>query len=372
MSIPFNKTYYDERELSAVSDCLVNGTDYISKALSALKDIYGRNVFLTASGSAAFELLFLALGLEPGGEVVMPSFTFPSAANAAIRAGLRPVFADIDRDTKVIDLNDAVRKITENTRCILPTHYGGSSADLDELKSHAKNALVIEDAALSFGAKFRGRPLAAIGDMGIISFHETKNVSGGEGGLLVVDKNNAGFAHKIQTLYDNGTDKQEFISGGVKAYTWRQPGMNVAMPNHGAALLFAQLEKAEEIRAKRKTVYEYYREKLTPLSEKYGFSLPAALAYNENNYHVFYLLFNHEREREIVRAYLLEKEIHAAFHYTPLHSSAMGRRLGYSPQGLPVTQSVSEGILRLPLYAGMTLGQCGEVVSALEEALCRI
>ena len=368
--IPFKRTFYGETEAQAVREALLGGADFRPQARALLESRFpGRRVFLTASGSAAFELLFAGLALEPGSEVVMPSFTFPSCASAALRTGLHPVFADIDEATLTLDLDDIACKITERTRCVAVTHYGGSSPDMDELMRHCAGRFIIEDAALSIGAQQKGRPLGGIADAGILSFHETKNVSAGEGGALLVDERHTALIDRLQTIYDNGTDREAFLRGEVSAYTWQTPGLNVAMPSLSAALLCAQLDKEAEITRLHLQVCAYYREAFIGNAARHGFSLPHIPPENEDNGHVFYLLFADHTARERVRTHLAKKGISAYFHYMPLHSSAMGKKLGYQPGDLPATKRVSACLLRLPVYAGLTEAQCAAVVSAVREAL---
>ena len=367
MTIPFKKTLYDAREADNVQDALLNGTDYTAKVKTQLSKIYG-TVFLTASGSAAFDLLFAALDLPHGSDVIMPSFTFPSCASAAMRAGLKPVFADIDEKTIALSIADVKKRVTATTRCIIPTHYGGSSADLDELRS--LSSLLIEDAALSFGAAYRGKPLGTVGDMGILSFHRTKNISADEGGMLIINSNNDALIKRIQTIYDNGTDKADFLTGRTASYTWQCPGMNVAIPNISAAVLFAQLQKAEDIKEKQLRICDCYRHILGGLAADGAFSLPRLPAYNSDNGHVFYLVFNDAGLREHVRHHLAANGIAAYFHYQPLHAAPMGMSLGYSPDDLPVTQSVSARLLRLPVYADLRMSDCEKVAACIKEALC--
>ncbi len=369
MKIPFKQTYYGEHEAQAVHEAL-NGKEFRPQATAMLESRFpGRRVFLTTSGSAAFELLFAGLDLQPGGELVMPSFTFPSCANAAMHTGLTPVFADIEEATLTMDIEGAGYKITKHTACVSVTHYGGSSPDMDALMQRCVGRLIIEDAALSFGARHRGQPLGGIADAGILSFHETKSISAGEGGALLVDEKHAGLIERLQTIYDNGTDRAAFLRGEVDSYTWQTSGLNVAMPNLCAALLCAQLEREAEITQLHRKVCDYYRAALTEDANRLGFALSPVQPENEDNGHVFYLLFADHTARERVRMHLADQGIAAHFHYMPLHASAMGAKLGYKPDDLPVTQRVSECLLRLPVYAGLTEAQCAAVVSAVREAL---
>jgi len=370
MRVPFKKTYYDERDAQIVRAAILDCTDFRPQVRKLLEDRFlDRAVFLTSSGSAAFELLFAALSLEMGSEVIMPSFTFPSCANAALRAGLKPVFADIDAKTLTLELDDIKRMTTGRTHCVAVTHYGGSSLNMDDLMLHCEGQFVVEDAALSFGARYQGMPLGGIADAGILSFHETKNISAGEGGALLVDHRHTALIDRIQMIYDNGTDKEAFLHGEVSGYTWQSEGLNVAMPNLSAALLTTQLEKEKEITRLHRQVCAYYRNHLADIAERYDITLAHIPKGNEDNGHVFYLLFADNKQRERVRLHLAAKGIDAYFHYMPLHASAMGEKLGYKPDDLPATQHVSSCLLRLPVYAGLTEAQCETVISALQEAL---
>lgn len=366
MSIPFKKTYYDEAEAKCLQDAL-SGTDYIQKVKTLLLERFDDTpMFLTTSGSAAFDLLFAGLELPEGSEVILPSFTFPSAANTILRYGLTPVFADICEDTQTLDIDDVQRRMTAKTKCVLPTHYGGASCDLDKLRTVCGDILIVEDAALSFGATYHCKPLGMVGDMGIMSFHHTKNISADQGGLLLVNPSHSSIIEKLTMIADNGTDKAQFLRGKKAFYSWQTSGMNVQMPNINAAVLFAQLNKTDVITNKQKEIWQYYFNQLSRLS---GIALPHVPAYNEDNAHVFYIVFKDKQTRENVRKHLKKNAIAAHFHYMPLHTSVMGQKLGWKPGDLPITQSISERLLRLPIYADMSEKDCDTVVSAIEEAL---
>ena len=364
MRIPFKKTYYDEAEVQCVREAL-GGVDYTARVRDRLTTEFGAPVFLTTGASSALDLLFEVLAMDEG-EVILPSFTFPSAANTVLRYGHKPVFAEVDEETGAISIDDLKRKMTSKTRCVIPTHYGGSSADMDELTRLCEDVFVIEDAALSYGAKYKKRPLGSMGDFGILSFHETKNVSAGGGGALIVNTDDEEVLQRVQTIYENGTNKQMFIKGEVDAYTWQMRGTSAALPNVNAAVLQAQLEKADEIKQKQRAVYEYYISRFRGTD---GLSVPVVPEYNDDNYHVFYLRFSDFETRQRVRLELEEKGISAHFHYMPLHSSAMGQSLGYNPEDLPDTMRFAESLLRLPIYASLTLDECAAVADAVQEAL---
>ena len=360
MKTPFKKTYYDKTEFKYLKDAMLNGTDYLDKVKEKLSGIYEcKNVYMTCNGSSAFDLLFYALDFKAGSEVIMPSFTYPSVANTVLRMGLVSVFCDIDSTTLVMDLEDVKRKITEKTCCIVPTHYGGASVDMDRLKDIAGDIFILEDAALSFGAKYKDKSLGAMGDAGILSFHKTKNISSDEGGALIVK--DYSLSRRLDIIYENGTDRRAFIRGKIDYYSWQKAGMNLAMNNLSAAILSSQIEKAENILIRQRTIYERYEKGLSEPAMKYGFGLPNVPKSNKNNYHVFYIMLKDNSQREHVRLYLAEQGIGAYIHYVPLHMSKMGHDLGYEDDDFPATKDVSERILRLPIYASMNI----------EDALCR-
>ena len=364
MEIPFKKTYYDEDEVRCVRDAL-GGADYIGRVKDRLSEEFGAPVFLTTSASSALDLLFEVLAID-GGEVILPSFTYPSAANTVLRYGLRPVFAEAEESTGVVGTDEIKRRMTDKTRCVIPTHYGGSSADMDEMMELCEDVFVIEDAALSYGAHYKNRLLGSIGDFGILSFHETKNVSAGGGGALVVNTDDEEVLERIRIIYDNGTDRQKFLDGRAEAYTWQMQGTSAAMPQVNAAVLYAQLDKANEILEKQRAAYEYYMYRFNEIA---SISVSVVPEYNTDNYHVFYLCFNDLETREQVRKALEQKGIGAHFHYMPLHASAMGQSLGYKPEDLPATIQLTERLLRLPIYASLTIEECGAVADAVLEAL---
>ena len=368
MSIRFKETYYGKAEMAAACDALKNGTDYIGRVLQKLARIYGtRNIFLTANGSLALDILLLAYDFPKGGEVILPSFTFPSSANSILRMGLVPVFCDIAPETLVMDIGDAAGRITDKTVCVIPTHYGGASCDMDRLEGVFGGIKIIEDAALSIGASYKKRPLGTLGDAAAISFHKTKNVSSEEGGAVIV--NDEMMLKKMDLIYENGTDRRAFLRGGVPYYSWQTTGINAGMSNINAAILCEQLDKMDEITQRQLKIYDAYMKHLAPLAEKHGLRLPEIPEYNSNNAHIFYIVFKDATQRDKVKACLAEKSIEAVIHYVPLHLSAMGKKLGYVPEDLPNTMDIFNRMLRLPMHARLSEDDCEAVVRGIGNAL---
>lgn len=352
--IRFNKEYYDGRELANMKLYLEKGYDFKGEASEYLKAHTGASqVLLTSGATSAMDLFLMGADLPKGSQVIMPSFTFPAAANAVLRAELRPVFADIDRHTLVMDMKEVVRKTTSETSCIMPVHYGGASMDMDKLVEFAdgKDICVFEDAALAYDGYYKKRHLGTIGEAGVISFHKTKNISGDGGGVLLL--NSEENSELYMELIANGTDRPAFMRGEVPEYTWQRPGAGAEMSNLTAALLLAQLKKDREILTKRETLWNQYYSLLDAAGIEEYAALAKVPEINKNNYHVFYLLFKTPALREFVRVQLVEAGIQAYVHYKPLHSAAGGRRLGYVESDLPITQNVSDCILRLPMHMGL-------------------
>jgi dTDP-4-amino-4,6-dideoxygalactose transaminase len=369
MSIKFKETFYDKKEADAVNDALLNGTDYLSRAKEKLSGIYGNeNIYLTANGSLALDTLLFACDFKKGSEVILPSFTYPSAANSILRRGLVPVFCDIDPRTLVMDIDDAIKKINENTVCVIPTHYGGASCDMDKLRDALDGIVLIEDAALSLGAEYKGKPLGTLGNASTVSFHKTKNVSSEEGGALII--RDEGIVDKVDLVYENGTDRRAFLRGEIPFYSWKEAGLNAGMSNIHAAILCAQLEKRKDIQDRQAQVFEVYMKYLSPLAKKYGFKLPVIPEYNTNNVHVFYIIFKDEAQRRKVKTHLNRQGIEAVIHYVPLHQSHMGEELGYSPKDLPNSLMVSKCLLRLPMHARLKETDCRHIAKQIGEALC--
>lgn len=375
MRIPFNRPYYTGFEIQYIKDALQKQTSgdgaYTSKAAEILqKKIGHEKVLMTTSCTHALEMAAYLIGLKPGDEVIISSYTFPSTANCILRQGAIPVFADIDEKTLTLDPADVIKKLTPATKAIFPVHYGGISCDMESILeiAHSHDLLVVEDAAQGVNAKYYDKPLGAIGDFGCLSFHATKNYISGEGGALLVNTNNEIIWDKAKVVRQKGTDRERFLQGEVAEYSWVDWGSNYTPSDLLMALLYAQLEAMNEITVLRKAVFDYYAKMLAPYLAE-GVRISSIPEYCQSNYHIFYIIFPSGKARARVQNNLKEKGIEAYTHFVPLHLSAMGQALGGNKGQLPVTERVSEGLLRLPLYAGMRPDESEYVVTELLEEL---
>ncbi len=371
--IAFSRPWFDEREVAAVT-ALLSGDRHVSgdgptgrrveERLGAL--LGSGRVLLTTSGTHALELALLALGIGPGQEVICPSFTFVSSANAALRVGARPVFADIEEKTLGLDAADVEARLSSRSVAVMPVHYAGVAPDMDALLALAQRhrLRVVEDAAQGLAASWRGRPLGTIGDAGCFSFHESKNVTCGEGGALFV--RDPELARRAEIVREKGTDRAAFFRGEVDKYTWVAEGSSYVLSDVLAALLDAQLDKLAEIQRRRAAVVARYRDGLAPWAAERGVRLPPELPEREPNHHIFFLLDPNGRERDAALRSLRARGVQATFHYVPLHSAPHARRLGVQVQ-LPVTDRVAGSLLRLPLHPLLTDGEVDRVIAAVRD-----
>lgn len=374
--IKFSEPYITNRELELIKDSISKGEIsgdrfYTKKCTEFIEQIFGtKKALLTTSCSSALDMAALLLDLKENDEVIMPSYTFVSTANAVVLRGAKPVFAEIDGNTLNIDPIDVERKITEKTKAIFPVHYAGVSCDMDKIMNIAKkyNLKVVEDAAQGVNAKYKGRYLGTIGDIGCYSFHETKNYSCGEGGAILINYDEE-LAKRAEIIREKGTNRSQFIRGEVDKYTWIDVGSSYLLSDILASILWAQFEKLDEINSKRKKIYETYYEGLKILEDKGKLKLPVIPKYCQSNYHIFYILLNSEEERNYLLDKLKQKDIQATFHYIPLHISPMGRKLGYKSDDLPVTEDVSKRILRLPIYPELCLEDVNYIIEVIHKLL---
>ncbi len=320
---------------------------------------------LTHSCTAALEMSALLAEVGPGDEVIMPSFTFVSTANAFALRGAIPVFTDVRRDTLNLDEKRIEESITGRTRAVVVVHYAGVSCEMDPILDIAQRhgLFVVEDAAHGLCATYRGRPLGSIGTVGTTSFHETKNVVAGEGGALFV--NDAGLESKAEIIWEKGTDRSRFLKGAVDRYTWREIGSSFFPGELTAAFLLAQLEAAEELNARRMSIWQRYHEALGDAEVAGLLRRPVVPEHCVHNAHLYYVLLPNQGSRRDVLHELNARGVNAVFHYVPLHDSPAGRRLGRACGDLPVTKSVATRIVRLPLWPEMRAEQIDYVVDNL-------
>lgn len=357
--IPFNKPFVTGRELeyiaAAVKNSRISGDGEFSKKCQTLmQDVFSAHkILLTTSCTSALEMGVLLCDLKPGDEVILPSFTFVSTANAFVIRGIVPRFVDIRPDTKNLDETLVEAAVCEKTRAIMPVHYAGVGCEMGTIMRLAKKygLKVIEDAAQGVNATYNDKYLGTIGHLGAYSFHETKNYTSGEGGALVI--NSEEMVERAEILREKGTNRTEFSRGGVDKYTWVDIGSSYLPSDILAAFLYAQLEALDEINDMRKLAYQMYSDRLQPLAAEGLLELPVIPQACRTNYHMFYILVRDLDTRSALIAYLARKGILAVFHYVPLHDSPMGRKLGCGGTDLPVTQQISERLLRLPFYCDL-------------------
>jgi len=354
-AIPLSAAWLGEAEAARVREALAGRTAgdgpicrRVERRLSEM--LAGRRVLLTTSCTHALELALLALGIGRGREVICPSFTFVSTANAILRVGAQPVFAEIEEKTLGLDADDVARRVTDRTAAILPVHYAGTAPDMEALLALARDhgLRVVEDAAQGLGAAWRGTPLGTLGDLGCLSFHETKNVTCGEGGALVVG--DQALAARAEIIREKGTNRSAFLRGEVDKYTWVAEGSSYILSDVLAAILDAQLDRFPEIQVRRARVSERYREGLDHWAAASGVRLSEDLEDRTPNHHIFFLLFPDGKARDGCMDHLRAEGVLATFHYVPLHSSPRGRELGTAAVELPTTERVAASLLRLPLH----------------------
>jgi dTDP-4-amino-4,6-dideoxygalactose transaminase len=373
--IPFNKPFIVGKELYYIAQAVtygnIAGDGYFTKRCSeSLEERFQiPKVLLTPSCTAALEMAALLCGLGPGDEVILPSFTFVSTANAVVRLGAQPAFVDIRPDTLNMDEALIEPAISPRTKAIFPVHYAGVGCEMGRILELATrhNLLVVEDAAQGVNSWHETRALGSIGSMGAYSFHETKNYICGEGGALCI--NDPRLVERAEILRDKGTNRKQFLKGRVDKYTWVDVGSSYVPSEICSAFLYAQLEMMDAISARRRTLYQVYQTMLEPLEAEGLLRLPRIPGNCTSNYHLFYILLPDRPTRDGLMTHLQDKGILAVFHYVPLHSSPMGEKLGYRPGDLPITEELSARLLRLPLYYDLTEADQLEVISQIRSYL---
>ncbi|MCX8502256.1 MAG: dTDP-4-amino-4,6-dideoxygalactose transaminase [Alphaproteobacteria bacterium] len=370
-SIPFNRPYMTGKELFYIAEAkfgnaLAGDGPFTKKCHQWLESHFGiPKALLTHSCTAALEMAALLLDIQPGDEVIMPSFTFVSTANAFVLRGGVPVLVDIRADTLNLDESRIEAAITPRTRAIVPVHYAGVSCNMTAIMDIARRhkLKVVEDAAQGVMSRYQGRALGAIGDLAAYSFHETKNVISGEGGALLI--NDPELVGRAEIIREKGTDRSRFFRGQVDKYTWQEVGSSFLPGELTAAFLWAQLEEAEAITAARLASWDYYYHGLSSLAASGRLRLPIIPADCQHNAHMFYVILGEGVARDELLLYLREQQILSVFHYVPLHASPAGQRYGRVDGSMVNTVTQSEKLIRLPLYMRLKTEDQDRVIAAI-------
>lgn len=374
--IPFNVPPYVGKEIEYIRDAIksrkISGDGKYTKLCSRWMEekFQAPKVLLTTSGTSALDMAMLLCDLQPDDEVILPSYTFSSTANAAVLAGARLVFVDIRPDTMNIDETKIEAAITDRTKVIIVMHYAGVACEMDTIMdiAHRHRLKVVEDAAQGVMAKYKDRYLGTIGDFGCYSFHETKNYSMGEGGALII--NNPAYIERAEILREKGTNRSKFFRGEIDKYTWVDFGDSYLPSELNAAYLWAQLEKADEINQNRLQSWKRYYQALKPLAAAGIVELPVIPESCIHNAHMFYVKCRNLQERTQLLQYLKNRDILAVFHYIPLHSAPAGLKFGRFAGEDRYTTTESERLLRLPMYYGITELDQETVVSEIRSFFC--
>lgn len=375
--ISFNRPYPTGKEHGYIQDALdslhVSGDgrftklchEWIERRTGCAKAL------LTHSCTSALDMAAMLLDLKAGDEVILPSFTFVSSANAFVLRGVVPVFVDVREDTLNLDERQIEAAVTSRTRAIAPVHYAGVGCEMDTIVAIARrhNLRIVEDAAQAIMASYKGSPLGAIGDLGSFSFHETKNIMSGEGGCLLV--NDPTLAQRAEIMREKGTDRSRFFRGEVDKYTWQDIGSSYLPSDLTAAFLWAQLEEAERITRERLAIWNRYHDMLAPMEQRGLLRRPTVPAHCRHNGHIYYVLLPAEIDRAMVLRKLRDENIQAVFHYVPLHSSPAGLRFGRTHGDLKLTTSLSERLIRLPMWMGLRESEQERICDTLGTILGR-
>lgn len=369
--IPFNRPILVGNEMEYMRQAIESGHisgdgAFTKKCHAFLENELGlAKALLTTSGTHALEMMALLLDIGPGDEVIIPDFTFVSTVNAFVLRGAKPVFVDVRPDTLNLDESKLEAAITPRTRAVVPVRYAGVGCEMDtilEIADRHKLA-VVEDNAHGLFGKYKGKYLGTFGKLAAQSFHETKNFTSGEGGALLI--NDAELAERAEILREKGTNRSRFFRGQVDKYTWVDLGSSYLPSDLLAAFLYAQFEQRERIQAHRKQVWDFYRQVLGEWAEKNGVQMPTVPAHTEQAYHMFYLLLPDLDTRQRFIMYLREQDVYSVFHYLPLHLSDMGRKFGGAEGDCPVTERISDQLVRLPFYNNLGGSDLERIVDAI-------
>lgn len=372
-TIPFNSSSLQGRELEHIFRTMtigqIAGNQTYSKRCHAFLEqtLCVPRAMVTSSCTHALEMCALLLDIQPGDEVIVPSFTFVSTANAFALRGARIVFADIRPDTLNLDERQLESLITPRTRVVVPVHYAGVGCEMDVIGEIAarRGLSVVEDNAHGLFAKFRGRWLGTFGCLAAQSFHETKNITCGEGGALLI--NDPRLIERAEVIREKGTDRSRYFRGQVDKYSWVDVGSSYVMSNVLAAFLYAQLEVWQNIQAQRQRIWRYYDQQLRDWASEREIGCPVVPAHCEQSYHMYYLVMPSPAKRHALISFLKARGILGVFHYVPLHLSPMGRRMGGQPGSCPVSEQKSERLVRLPFYNSLSQSDQDQVIAAVRQ-----
>lgn len=373
MHIPFNRPYFSGREFEYIQEAIrfwqLSGDGTFTKKCHTLleNELGVRKALLTTSCTHALEMAALLLEIKPGDEIIVPSFTFVSTVNAFVLRGARPVFIDIRPDTLNMDETQLERLITPRTKAILVVHYAGVACEMDPILQLAEKhrIAVVEDNAHGLFGKYKGKFLGTLGCLATQSFHETKNITCGEGGALLI--NDERYIERAEVIREKGTNRSRFFRGQVDKYTWVDVGSSYLPSDILAAFLYAQLEAREWIQSKRRRIWERYDESLKAWADNCGVKVPSVPAHCEQPYHMYYLVLPSLEKRQALISYLNEHQINSVFHYQALHLSHMGRQFGGEIGDCPVTESVSDRLVRLPFFNDLTQDEQTCVIDRITE-----
>jgi dTDP-4-amino-4,6-dideoxygalactose transaminase len=373
MRIPFNKPFIAGKELYNISQAVLSGHlagngAFTRKCQEFLETRYGcGKALMTSSCTGALEMAAILSGIEPGDEVILPSYTFVSTANAFHLRGARLIFADIEPETLNLSLKAVTERVGPKTKAVCVVHYAGVGCEMDGYLElcKAKGLTLVEDNAHGIGAFYKGKALGSFGALTAFSFHETKNFISGEGGALGI--NDPALVERAEIIWEKGTNRSQFFRGQTDKYTWVDTGSSFLPSELITAFLYAQFEQAEEITRRRLQGWEYYRTGLADMETGGHLRLPIVPGHCRHNAHMFYVMLEDGNTRDALMSHLHRKGIMAVFHYIPLHSSPMGKSMGYAAGMFPVTESASARILRLPLFFDLTRQEQDEVIGSVRE-----
>lgn len=356
--IPYTIPCFGQQEINAINELLhhpekILAETYTKLCRDFLRDYYRAEVLLTHSCTAALEMSALLLGIRPGDEVIIPSYTFVSTANAFAMFGAKPVFVDMNPDTLNINVEELEAAITSKTKAIVVMHYAAVACEMDRIIEIANkyHLPIIEDAAQCIGATFKNKKLGTIGQLGALSFHYTKNITAGLGGALII--NDEQLIDRAKVIWQKGTNREAFLEGNVDKYTWQDLGSSYMMSEFGAALLYGQLNRLPDITQKRLAIWDKYHHSFAELETTYAFKRPTIPTDRQHNAHIYHLIAPTEECGMKLRHYLAEQGVNAPLHYVPLHLAPAGQRLSGEIKSLPICETLYKRIVRLPLWEDM-------------------